>query len=404
MLHSSSFKRRVTTHTRIAVALVTIGPLGIISSGGHAADLSSDLAAIVAVGPGGTGHTAAVAALDRLRRAPSSQLPTILAAMDDAGPLADNWLRGAVESIVDQAQSANEALPKDELEEFLQDTRHDDGARRLAYEILVQADPSAADRIIPEMLHDPAREFRRDAVARLIEKGDAQLDEGDAQAAQTIWRKALSGAVDDDQVKMLAKRLEDQGQSVDLAWHFGFLLRWQLCGPFDNTGGQGFDTAYPPEQAVNFDVRYNGKSGEVAWEEHRSEDPYGKVDLNKELGKASGVVAYAAATFVSEKPVKVELRLGTPNAHKLWVNGELVGMREVYHTGQSIDQYTADAQLKPGKNLILLKLCQNEMTEAWAQVWEFQLRVCNAIGSAVLSTDRPASAASVSRRTDVETR
>jgi hypothetical protein len=44
--------------------------------------------------------------------------------------------------------------------------------------------------------------------------------------------------------------------------------------------------------------------------------------------------------------------------------------------------------LKKGRNEILVKICQNEQTEDWAQTWDFQLRVCDALGTAVLSQDR----------------
>jgi hypothetical protein len=33
-------------------------------------------------------------------------------------------------------------------------------------------------------------------------------------------------------------------------------------------------------------------------------------------------------------------------------------------------------------------IAQNEQTEAWAQDWKFQLRVCDDIGTAILSADR----------------
>jgi hypothetical protein len=49
-----------------------------------------------------------------------------------------------------------------------------------------------------------------------------------------------------------------------------------------------------------------------------------------------------------------------------------------------MDQYKAHARLKPGVNTILLKICQNEQTEDWAQEWNFQIRVCDPFGNAVL--------------------
>jgi hypothetical protein len=36
----------------------------------------------------------------------------------------------------------------------------------------------------------------------------------------------------------------------------------------------------------------------------------------------------------------------------------------------------------------LLKLCQNEQKEDWAQDWHFQLRICDASGAAVLPVSR----------------
>ena len=59
-----------------------------------------------------------------------------------------------------------------------------------------------------------------------------------------------------------------------------------------------------------------------------------------------------------------------------------------------MDQYVGRGELKAGNNVILLKICQNEQTEAWAQDWKFQLRVCDASGKAILASDRPAPARS----------
>ena len=48
----------------------------------------------------------------------------------------------------------------------------------------------------------------------------------------------------------------------------------------------------------------------------------------------------------------------------------------------ALDQYRVPAELKPGRNVILVKLCQNEQTEDWAQRYQLQLRVCDASGRA----------------------
>ena len=50
-----------------------------------------------------------------------------------------------------------------------------------------------------------------------------------------------------------------------------------------------------------------------------------------------------------------------------------------------MDQYSVPVTFKPGKNVILLKLCQNEQTESWAQRYQFQLRIARPSGTGVLS-------------------
>ena len=96
-------------------------------------------------------------------------------------------------------------------------------------------------------------------------------------------------------------------------------------------------------------------------------------------------MAYAAAEFEMPKEREVDFRLGCINANKLWVNGELVTANEVYHAGMNPDQYNGSAKLKAGKNTILVKVCQNEQEEDWAQRWQFQLRVTDSLGGAVPS-------------------
>ena len=100
------------------------------------------------------------------------------------------------------------------------------------------------------------------------------------------------------------------------------------------------------------------------------------------------MTAYAYHEFESAKAQEVELRLGCKNAWKIWLNGELVFGRDEYHRGQRIDQYKMPIKLRKGSNSILLKLCQNEQKQDWTVQWEFQLRVCDSTGTAILATNR----------------
>jgi len=247
---------------------------------------------------------------------------------------------------------------------------------------VVQVDPEAPARLMPQLLDDPSLELRRDAVQRVLNEAAATTE--DAVKTER-YQAALQHARDLDQVQVCTDALEKLGHKVDTAKHLGFLLSWKLIGPFDNTEGKGFDVAYPPEKELDYMAKYPGKSGEVAWMDHATEDSYGVVDLAVALDKHKGAIAYAAAEFEVPETRSVDFRLGCINANKLWVNGELITANEVYHAGMNLDQYLGTAKLKPGKNTILVKVCQNEQTENWAQRWQFQLRVTDSLGGAVPS-------------------
>ncbi|MBV9123854.1 MAG: hypothetical protein JO112_10895, partial [Planctomycetes bacterium] len=171
------------------------------------------------------------------------------------------------------------------------------------------------------------------------------------------------------------------GKEVDLAEHFGFLREWSLLGPFDNSGGKGYDTTYPPEQKVDLGGTYPGKNGAgIRWTACHTTDSYGLVDLNKVVGKHHGEVVYALAVVSSPSERPVQIRAGSDNAVKIFLNGKLLFSRHEYHHGMRMDQHVAEGRLQGGRNEILIKVCQNEQTEDWAQAWAFQLRVCDAVG------------------------
>jgi hypothetical protein len=349
------------------------------------ADLARALETVRAVAPQGQGHSRAALAMKMVSQAAADDLPHILAAMDGANPIATNWLRGAAEAVAQRA-AAKGQLPARKLEAFLADQRHAPRGRRLAYELVAGVDPTAEQRLIPTLLDDRSLELRRDAVAQLLAEAD-KIES--AAKALGRYQKAFHHARDLDQIQAAAAKLKSLDAAPDIAAHMGFVLRWKLVGPFDNVADKGWDLAYPPEVTIDLVARYDGQKGPVRWLDHTTSDDYGHVDLAKALDKHKGAVAYAYAELITGREQACELRLGTPNASKIWLNGQQIGATHVYHANETIDQYIASGTLKPGRNTILLKICQNEQTEPWAQGWQFKLRVCDAIGTAILSEDRP---------------
>ncbi len=347
---------------------------------------TDDIATLQAVGPGAKGAADARAASAALAKGGAKNLLPILRAIKGSSPLAGNWLRSTFESIADTEIKKGAAIPKDDLIGFVKTTSESPEARRLAYEWLLKRSPQLADQLIPNMLLDPSAEFRRDAVERLLKQ--AGTEKGDA--ATKTYREALRGAVHEDHVKKIAKALRDAGDDVSIQQHFGFLNSWKIIGPFDNKDKKGYPVAYPPEKSLDLESEYDGQLGKVKWESISTDDDYGVVDIAGEIENYKGSLMYATTTYNSRKNQKVEFRLGTPNAWKLWVNGKLVFEREEYHRSTKMDQYKIPVSLQSGPNVVMLKVCQNEQDDSWAQRYQFQLRVCDSTGSAIPSSNKSA--------------
>jgi len=354
------------TVSAIAIALAC--------SSSPAQDATALLADIKMVGSEGTGNAKAAAAWKSVvAQGVPALLPT-LTAMDDANAVAGNWLRLAAQAIVEKEQQAKRPLPADAIEAFVKDTKHAPASRRLAYEFLTQADAKAPTRLLPGMIEDPSVEIRRDAIAAALES---------AKTADAL-RKLFTASRDQDQTEKIAKQLKGLKVDTDLNSHFGVVQDWMLIGPFDSTMGAGYDKAYEPETKVDLKAKYKGKDGkEVGWVAFNNAENYSPVDLNAKLGKHKDAVAYAFTVLESPKEMPVEFRLGSQTAVKVFLNGKELYAREEYHHGFRFDQYLAAGTLKTGRNELLLKLCQNNQTEGWAQDWKFQVRACDFTGGAL---------------------
>jgi len=355
-----------------------------ISSPTRAASLSESIAVIRAVGPEGKGNADATAAWENLSAAPVKELPTLLTAMDGANELALNWLRSAVDTIVARAANNKEALPVSALEKFVRAKSHNPRARRLAFELIASTDAKAAERLMAGMIDDPSPELRREAVQRLIVEAESFQKAGKANGAIAKYQAALKPARDADQIDSIAAALGKLSAPVDLQRVFGWVSKWHIIGPFDNTGGAGYERAFPPEMAVDLRAEYDGKARKIRWQEVTATGGYGMVDFNKPIGQLKEVAGYAWTEINSDKARRVELRLGCENGWKVWLNGKLLFGRDEYHLGSEIDDYRLTADLKKGKNTILVKLCQNEQVADWTTTWEFQLRITDAIGTPVI--------------------
>ncbi|MDC0934724.1 hypothetical protein OAS39_00455 [Pirellulales bacterium] len=364
-----------------AVCLVTA-----LAPQARASSLGDALESLRQAPTGAVAQKPQAAAWKVVAAADAEKLPQILASMEGATPTGENWLRGAADAVAERQIGTADGLSPQLLSDIILDAGQSPRGRAAAFEWLERVDVEAAESLLPRMVDDPSLELRRRAIERLIAEANASSDDAQLKAR---YQQAFAAARDLEQIQEIAKELRDLGEHPDLVAQMGFLTTWRVIGPFANVDNEGFHAAYPPEKELDFSASYSGKSETVAWRVHKSDDEQGKVDLNAALGDDKEVVGYAAAEIISLSAQEVEIRLGCKNAPKAWLNGEPIGAFEIYHAGYSTDQYVMPVKLKRGRNIILVKVCQNAKSKSWEKEWEFQLRVTDALGGAARVEQEP---------------
>ena len=383
--------------------LAIVSPLaGAAPTGGKLpGELAEAVELLTSIEPTGKVSPTYRQAWEKVAKASADDLPHLLRAGVADNPIAENWLTSAADALASDTLERGESLPIDALEELVQDLHASSRGRRVAFEWIRKAEPDRAERMLDSLRDDPNFDLRYDAVAKLLTEITNMPN--DAPGREALVREALKSARDLKQIKQCQRELTVHGESLQLVRHLGFVTTWRLIGPFDNSGSKGFGAVYPPEEEIDFDAGYLGKMGPVAWRDEllTTEDDMGKIDIADAIGPLKGAVVYLFAEVECAQAQLAQVRYASPNATKLWVNGQLVSEHEVYHTenqfGQApdpssqFDQYSHPVEFKQGSNTLLLKVCQNEQTESWAQDWQFSLRVTDALGGAIPLVNKLAS-------------
>ncbi|MBD3182945.1 serine hydrolase [Candidatus Poribacteria bacterium] len=166
-----------------------------------------------------------------------------------------------------------------------------------------------------------------------------------------------------------------------------FMTRWLLLGPIpvphDETSEKektyfekdlmeeyNGEAEIKPESGT--EVKIDGET--YTWKYYISRpditnsNEFGVVNLNKALGYTEYAVAYAYAEVVLEEDKQVFLGIGSDDAVKVWINGEMLHEHWVARALVK-DHDIVKADLKKGSNHILLKI-QNGIMD-----WAFSCRI-----------------------------
>ena len=152
--------------------------------------LDTALRTLNAVGPEGRDSESAPAAWKVVSKSKPEHLGAILAAFDAATPVGANYLRSAVDALVEKAKADKAKLPVEELVAFAKETKHNGTARKLAHGLLEDADPATYKSLIPTFLNDPQPDLRRLAVESAL--AEAKPLKGDSAIA--AYKAALKAA------------------------------------------------------------------------------------------------------------------------------------------------------------------------------------------------------------------
>jgi len=135
----------------------------------------------------------------------------------------------------------------------------------------------------------------------------------------------------------------------------GRLVDWWVVGPFDNPDRKGLSVIYSPEKGIDLKAEYDGKKGKVQWKEVKGNSLNGVVDLAQFYTENQESVFYAYTTFNCEKDEKMNLFLGSDDGIKVWLNGVVVHINDVYRIYET-DSDCVKLNCKKGKNELLLKI------------------------------------------------
>lgn len=150
--------------------------------------------------------------------------------------------------------------------------------------------------------------------------------------------------------------------------------RWRVIAPYDNTNG--FMKVFPPERRPERITIGRALASQPEWQLARDGCYDGYIDLKAIYPRYNWSVGYACITVHSSDRRRVQLRLGTNDAARLWLNG-----REVWRMNMGrdavFDNDIVEVELQPGDNPVLLKIC-NRINE-----WGFYFRITDAAGRGI---------------------
>ena len=125
--------------------------------------------------------------------------------------------------------------------------------------------------------------------------------------------------------------------------------------------GEGFSAQYPPEEDIELEAEYEVAEGSiiVKWEKLEDGKDDGFVEFREMVDPSEWAVAYAWTKVISAETQEVQLRTGSDDQLRVWLNGEEVVGHKIPRQAQP-DQDVVPVTLNRGENQLLVKVCNEE--------------------------------------------
>ena len=143
--------------------------------------------------------------------------------------------------------------------------------------------------------------------------------------------------------------------------------KWYYIGPFDNPEDmKGFDTVYPPEKEIDLQASYPGKGNQpVKWTVYPQFQVGSILDflpLFEPTANQEMACLYLYHEIEVAEATSVPVSLGSDDTLTVWLNQKRLLSVRARRGVQPDDNFTT-LRLKPGKNQLLVKICQD--TKHW---------------------------------------
>ncbi|HUT34970.1 MAG TPA: VCBS repeat-containing protein [Planctomycetota bacterium] len=183
---------------------------------------------------------------------------------------------------------------------------------------------------------------------------------------QDYWNTTAAAWIDHDGDKRPDILLADGFQGLRLCRNIAHeapkadaprVGKWYCAGPFDNVDGKGFDAVYQPERGVDLKHEYRGKNNQkVTWKEGTFTD--GQVNnlalFTPESNDNAAVYLYRE--FDLPGAMELPVSLGSDDTLTVWLNGTKVHAENTSRACAP-DQVKLALKMQPGKNRLLMKIC-----------------------------------------------